>query len=301
MSTKRRPTLRRVLDEPSSYLLWPRAALMQLAHPSIAPTEVESGAYANRGAQRWRATIDYLRLVAEGDDDTLDRLVREVNRIHATVSVPEGHDGHRSRRPVFDSDGQRWVAVTWFLSMVDTYRLLISEIDDDVLDQLLADFARVGGLLQMDVSGWPADYAGLTELVAGVERGYPPRLPRSGPDAPPEQLLPGDVAASVFSAYSLPLRYVRWAPKVRLLTWGMAGPLLRGVYGIEWTDDHQARFERQARRWRRALRTCPGVVRRRNGRKGRRKAARRLREYQVRSYTEAKAHERRLAARSETG
>ncbi|MEZ5210776.1 oxygenase MpaB family protein [Gordonia sp. (in: high G+C Gram-positive bacteria)] len=296
MSTKSRPTLRRVLDEPSSYLLWPRAALMQLAHPSIAPTEVESGAYANRGAQRWRATIDYLRLVAEGDDDTLDRLVREVNRIHATVSVPERRAGGGPRRPVFDSDGQRWVAATWFHSMIETYRLLISDIDDDVLDRLLADFARVGGLLQMDVSDWPEDYARFTEFVRCGELSYPVMLPRSEPDAPPEQLLPGDVAASVFSAYSLPLRYVRWAPKVRLVTWGMAGPVLRGVYGIEWSDEHQARFEHQARRWRRLLALWPGALRRRNGRKGRRKAAQRLREHQARSYTETKAHERRLAA-----
>ncbi|AVL99842.1 hypothetical protein C6V83_05650 [Gordonia iterans] len=77
-----------MLDEPSSCLLWPRAALMQLAHPAIAHTEVESGAYANRGTERWRATMEYLRLVAGADDETLRFLVREVNRIHASVRRP---------------------------------------------------------------------------------------------------------------------------------------------------------------------------------------------------------------------
>ncbi|GAA3969599.1 hypothetical protein GCM10022231_33590 [Gordonia caeni] len=110
MSGKSRPSLQRVLDEPSSYLLWPRAALMQLAHPSIAPTEVHSGAYGNRGAQRWRATIEYLRLLAGTDDQTLRLLIREVNRIHASVRVPEDREAAGPRRPVFDSANQSWVA-----------------------------------------------------------------------------------------------------------------------------------------------------------------------------------------------
>lgn len=281
-----------MLDEPSSYLLWPRAALMQLAHPSIAPTEVHSGAYGNRGAQRWRATIEYLRLLAGTDDQTLRLLIREVNRIHASVRLPE--DGEAApRRPVFDSANQSWVAATWFQSMVDTYRLLISDIDADVLDQLVVDFGRVGGVLQMDVSDWPGDYAEFEGYIRDVEQRYPERLPRSTSEAPPEQLLPGDVAAQVFSTYSLPRRYLRWAPKVRLLTWGMAGENVRGVYGIEWTDELQERFERQGRRWRRTLAMWPGVLRRRNGRRQRRRSATRLREHQSMAYTEVKAFQRR--------
>ena len=93
MAAKSRPSLRQVLDEPVIDLLWPRAALMQLANTSIAPTEVESGAYGNRGAQRWQATMDYLRLIAGSDDESLAMLVREVNRVHATVRVPEGTTG----------------------------------------------------------------------------------------------------------------------------------------------------------------------------------------------------------------
>lgn len=299
MSGKSRPTLQRVLDEPSSYLLWPRAALMQLAHPSIAPTEVDSGAYGNRGAQRWRATIEYLRLIAGADDETLRLLIREVNRIHATVRLPErpGVDG--PRRPVFDSANQSWVAATWFASMIDTYRLFISDIDPDVLDQLVVDFGRVGGVLQMNVDDWPGDYAEFEGYIRAVEQRYPVRLPRSGPEASPEHLLPGDVAAQVFSTYSLPRRYLRWAPKVRLLTWGMAGATVRGVYGIEWTDGHQERFERQARRLRRTLALWPGVLRRGNGRKQRRSSAARLREHQTLSYIETKAQEQRRARRKE--
>lgn len=32
-----------VMAEPCIYLMWPRAALLQLAHPGIAPTEIQSG------------------------------------------------------------------------------------------------------------------------------------------------------------------------------------------------------------------------------------------------------------------
>lgn len=299
MSGKSRPSLQQVIDEPSSYLLWPRAALMQLAHPGIAPTEVDSGAYGNRGAQRWRATIEYLRLLAGTDDETLRLLIREVNRIHASVRIPENRGSEGARRPVFDSANQSWVAATWFQSMIDTYQLLISEIDDDVLDQLVVDFARVGGVLQMNVAEWPADYAEFEGYIRDVESRYPERLPRSASEAPPEQLLPGDVAAQVFSTYSLPRRYLRWAPKVRLLTWGMAGESVREVYGTPWSEEHQERFEQQARRLRRTLAMWPGVLRRRNGRKQRRKSAARLREHQTLAYTEVKAQERRRAQTKE--
>jgi uncharacterized protein (DUF2236 family) len=246
MGSKTRPTLQRVLDEPCSYLLWPRAALMQLANPTIAPTEVEEGAYANRGAQRWSGTLNYLRMVAAGDPEVEKLLVREVNRIHASVRV-RGPQDAPNKRPVFDADNQRWVAATWFLSMIDTYRLLVSEIDDDVLDELLADFARVGSILQMRVDQWPSDFASFTEYVERVQATFPARLPQSGVDDDPEQLLPGDVAAQVFSAYSLPRRFVRWAPRIRLITWGMAGPQLRAIYGIDWTDATQARFDTTVR------------------------------------------------------
>ncbi|GEE00895.1 hypothetical protein nbrc107696_13410 [Gordonia spumicola] len=240
---------------------------MQLAHPAIAPTEAQSGAYANRGAQRWSGTVNYLRMVAGGDDEVNRLLVREVNRVHAGVRVP---DGSAVRRPAFDADNQRWVAATWFLSMIDVYRLLVSDIDDDVLDLLLADFARVGSILQMDLDDWPRDFTAFEEYVAAVQEGFPSSLPRSGPDADPEQVLPGDVAAQVFSAYSLPFRFVRWAPRIRVLTWGMAGPDLRTVYGIDWNDETQRRFEATVRRLRRITARHP--FRRRRARRSTRRA-----------------------------
>ena len=288
-----------MLDEPISYLLWPRAALMQLAHPSIAPTEVESGAYGNRGAHRWRATIEYLRLVASDDDESVRLLIREVNRIHASVRQPVDHDVDGPRRPAFDSANQGWVAATWLHSLIDAYRLMISDIDDDVLDQLVVDFERVGGLLQMTLDEWPQDYAAFLRYIEAGERTFPARLPRSDSRDAPERLLPGDVAAQVFSTYSLPFRYVRMAPTVRLLTWGAAGPQVREIYGVEWSQEHQQLFDKRVRRWRRRMAWWPGVWRRRNGRKQRRRSAERLREHQTLAYTEVKAIERRRSRTKE--
>ncbi|WP_448222846.1 oxygenase MpaB family protein [Gordonia iterans] len=222
--------------------------------------------------------MEYLRLVAGADDETLRFLVREVNRIHASVRRPEGPEGRPTgrRRPVFDSASQCWVAATWFRSMIDTYELFVSPIDDDVREQLLIEFARVGGLLQMDVSNWPGSCAEFDEYVRAGESRYPVRLPRSAPDASPAEVLPGDVAAQVFSTHSMPWRYLRWAPRIRLLTWGMAGPELRDVYEQEWTDRHQAEFERQVRKLGRTVSMWPGPLRRMSGRRQRRRAASRL-------------------------
>jgi len=281
MSVTTRPSLQDVLDEPAMDLLWPRAALMQIADAAIAPTEVISGVYGNRGAQRWQGTMTYLRLVAGSDDESIALLVREVNRLHARVRVPGGSSGRR--RPVFESTNQAWVAASWFQSLIDTYRLLIGPIDDDWLDVLLADFGRVGGILQMRTGDWPVGYPAFSRYVRAQEMRYPVHLPRSPRGADPEQYLPGDVAAQVFSTYSLPRGKVARMPVVRLLSWGMAGEVLREVYETPWTSQHQQRFESEADRLRRRQLRRPAGWRRRPAVRQRRRVERALREHSAQS------------------
>jgi len=297
-SGSRRPTLGRVLDEPVVMLLWPRAALMQLAHPWISPTEVESGSYGHRGWHRWEATMMWMRMAAEADPESMAMYVREVNRVHAAVRVPD--DEIHARRPTFDPGNQLWVAATWFQSMIDTYSLLVCEIDDDVRDDLLAEFAKVATFLQVREESWPADMQAFKAYRAREQARFPDRLPRSDAGTAPEHPLPGDMAHQVFSTYSLPRRMVRKASRTRLLTWGMAGDALRRTYDIEWSDDHQARFLATARRMKRRTALIPGRIRRRNGRKERRRIAARLQEIQYRSYTDIKAREIRAARAHET-
>lgn len=297
MASRTRPTLSQVLDEPSIELLWPRAALMQLANTAIAQTEVDSGVYGNRGAQRWQATIAYLRVIASSDDESVGLLVREVNRIHARVKVPVGASS--GVRPVFDPVNQMWVAATWFQSMIDTYRLVVGEIDDDWLDTLLADFARAGAVLQMKTADWPSTFRDFESYVRGQEMRYPLHLPRSAPDTSPECLAAGDIAVDVFSTYSLPRRRVKSIPVVRLLSWGMAGELLREVYGTPWTPEHQARFEVEARRLRRRNARRAGWWRRRSAVRARRRTESKLRGHSDPSYVDYKALEARRA-RTET-
>ncbi|MGV6992687.1 MULTISPECIES: oxygenase MpaB family protein [Gordonia] len=197
MSRRSRPDLARVLDEPVIYLMWPRAALMQLAHAGVAPTEVESGVYGVRGAGRWSGTVNYLRTAVAGDEDSVRDLVREVNK--------------------------------------------------DL------DF---------------------------VEGDYPATLPRSTSDDP-EHVTAGDVAAQVFATYSMPWRYVRHLPRIRLLTWGMAGERLRSIYGVEWSAGHEHRFRRTVPTVRLRQGLCPGPIRRRHGRRQRIRRATRLRRTAV--------------------
>lgn len=78
-----------------------------------------------------------------------------------------------------------------------------------------------------------------------------------------------DVAVHVFPAYSLPRRYLWLLPRIRLLTWGTASPGLRAAYGVDWSPEHQRRFERTTRlRW--LYRAVPGPLRRRSGTRQRR-------------------------------
>ncbi|MGP3708096.1 oxygenase MpaB family protein [Gordonia paraffinivorans] len=265
------PDLAQVLHEPVIYLMWPRAALMQLAHPGVAPTEVESGVYGIRGAGRWAGTVNYLRVAACGDDEQRRVLAREVNRVHARVRVPADAPAG-GRRPAFDPRNQLWVATTWFVSIVDTYSLFVRPLDDDAVAGLYEQFQRIGTLLQMSPGDWPADLDQLRAYVAYVEGNYPAALPRSA-SSDPEHVTAGDVAAQVFSTYSMPRRYVRLLPRIRLLTWGMAGERLRSIYGIEWSADHEHRFRRTVRTVARWQSCCPGPLRRRHGRRQARRRA----------------------------
>ena len=297
MGRRSRPTLQQVLDDSVSTLLWPRAALMQLADPAVAQTEVDSGGYGNRSSHRWSRTIEYMRMVAALDDDGMTSLIREVNRIHASIRVPEGSAGSR-RKPAFDPDFQVWVAATWCVSMLDVYQLLVAPIDDDVLDVLVADFARVGTTLQMRAADWPVDHAALRRFVREGEARYPIPLPRSGPDDPPELVREGDVGFQVFTTYSHKRRMIKQMPRIRLFTWGMAGPTVRAAYGVEWTDDHQLRFEKDVAARRRRVAFSLASWRRREGRAQRRRALARLAANETISYSELKSRERRASRAS---
>lgn len=281
----RRPTLLQVLDDSVSVLLWPRAALMQLADPAVARTEVDSGGYGNRASHRWSRTIEYMRVAVATDgevDETMNALVREVNRIHATIRVPQDSAGcpvagATRRRPAFDPEFQVWVVATWCVSLIDVYQLLVSPIDDDVLDVLVADFACVGTTLQMRVEDWPRDHAALRAYVAAGESRYPLPLPSSGPGDPPEAVYAGDIGRQVFTTYSHPRRVVRQMSRIKLLTWGMAGPAVREAYSVEWTPELAEAFDREVASRRRSLALRPACWRRRDGRRQRRRAAARLR------------------------
>ncbi|MGB3885535.1 oxygenase MpaB family protein [Gordonia sp. (in: high G+C Gram-positive bacteria)] len=284
-----------MLDDSVSTLLWPCAALMQLADPAVAHTEIDSGGYGNRASHRWSRTMEYMRMVAACDDEEIAALVREVNRIHASIRVPAGASPDTRRKPSFDPRFQLWVAATWCVSMLDIYQLLVSPIDDDVLDVLVADFARVGTTLQMRQSDWPTSHGALRQLIAEGEARYPIPLPRSGPDDPPETVRAGDVGFQVFTTYSHKRRMIKQMPRVRLLTWGVVGPTVRAAYGVEWDDDRQARFEREVASMRRKTALRPAAWRRREGRAQRRRAAERLSAYETLSYSEQKSRERRAS------
>ncbi|WP_375295635.1 oxygenase MpaB family protein [Gordonia sp. GONU] len=79
----------------------------------------------------------------------------------------------------------------------------------------------------------------------------------------------------------MPWRYVRHLPRIRLLTWGMAGERLRSIYGVEWSADHEHRFRRTVRMVRLWQGLCPGPIRRRHGRRQRIRRATRLRRTAV--------------------
>ena len=131
----------------------------------------------------------WMRMAAEADPESMAMYVREVNRVHAAVRVPD--DEIHARRPTFDPGNQLWVAATWFQSMIDTYSLLVCEIDDDVRDDLLAEFAKVATFLQVREESWPADMQAFKATALGNRHDSPIGCPDRTPAQPRNIHCPG--------------------------------------------------------------------------------------------------------------
>lgn len=237
-------------------LAWPRAILLQLAHPLVAAGVADHSAFRAgplTAAQRLHATVRAMLALTFEDEATRARTIAGIQTIHTrvngTLREPVGAFAAGTRYSAEDPALVLWVHATIVESMVIGHDALVGPLEAIDKDSYCEEARPVAIELGAAADDVPDCWEGLT--------GYVERVRRSG------TLGVGSAAREVGRAVMFPPRSALIWPLARasrLVTAGLLPGDVRDLYGYEWSARHAARFERSAAFVRRARRLLPNRV-----------------------------------------
>lgn len=211
------------------------AILLQLGDPVVARGVAAHSGFARDPAGRLRRTLRYVYAVGLGDDERMR---------HAAAAVDGAHAGVPGAR---DASRQLWVAATLYWTGVRAHRAIVGPLGPGAADEIYAESARLGTVLQVPSELWPADRAAFD---------------RYWRDAVGELVI-GDDARSVARLLLHPVSAPWWMrglmPIVRGTTAALLPPAVAAAYGLP-TD--RRRHRAALRRARFLVHLVPGSLRR---------------------------------------
>jgi uncharacterized protein (DUF2236 family) len=236
---------------------WPRAILMQFAHPLIAAGVAEHSSFqTNRLAPLYRlhGTVRAMLQMTFGDDEAAADAAERINRIHdrvnGTLSEPVGPYQGATPYSAHDPNLLAWVHMTLLDTMPDTYELLVAPLSIAEKDAYCVE--SLGGARRLGIpdTSVPAAYADVKRIVAArLDDG-------SLAVTDTARRLAADVLRPSFPALPWPADRL-----IRLVTVGLLPPTLRDAYGLCWSQDDEAALSRWSRRFRRFARHAPAALR----------------------------------------
>jgi uncharacterized protein (DUF2236 family) len=247
---------RRLNGERITLLAWPRAILMQLAHPLVAEGVYEHssfGAGPLAAAQRLRATVRAMLSLTFGDatesETALERIRSIHRRVHGQLGQAVGPFRAGTPYSAEDPDLVLWVHVTLLDSIPSVFDLVVSPLSDAernaYCEQAAAVAVALGARAQEVPRSWPEAQA------------YTQRILASG------TIAVGPHARELAREVTVPSA-LRMVPPLgwshRLITIGLLPPALRTAYGYHWDDVQQRRFDALVHVVRRARRCMPRPV-----------------------------------------
>lgn len=229
-----------IAGERLAVLAWPRAVLLQMAHPLVAAGVAQhSGFRASTFApfSRLHATIDAMRQLTFGSDDAAAAVVRRIRSIHDRVNgtVREGAGIHPSgtRYSAHDPALLLWVHATLVDSHVRILEPMLRPFTLDERDRYCreaAPFAEVLGATAADV---PRTWHRLQEyLAAQIQSG----CVCVGADA---RTLAPAILRPTISRFVWPLGSIG-----ELVTVGSLPAAIRDGYGFTWNATRERRRQR---------------------------------------------------------
>jgi uncharacterized protein (DUF2236 family) len=232
---------------------WPRAILMQLAHPLIAAGVAEHSAFrggAAEAAMRLRHTVWAMLSLTFGSEDRRRQALSRIRSIHQTVHgtldrragpFPAG-----TRYSAEDPALLLWVHATVLDSTVEMYQRVVRPLAAEDLDALCDGSAP----LLIDLGGDPSTAPRTWKAL----RAYMDTIERSG------VLAVTPAARAVADRVLRPTAGTRPVPFTglqRLLTIGLLPDAVRNAYGFPWDAAQQTRFTRALRLVRTGRRILP--------------------------------------------
>jgi uncharacterized protein (DUF2236 family) len=236
---------------------WPRAILMQFAHPLIAAGVAEHSSFrTSRVAplRRLHGTIQAMLGMTFGDARRANEAAARINRIHDHVNgtLRESAGPYPAGTPYSAHDPQllAWVQLTLLDTMPRAYELLVAPLSTAAKDAYCVE-ARAGArMLGVPDELVPRTYAEVSGIIA--------RRVRDG------SLTVTDTARALASDVLTPRTPAPW-PLARLhwlITVGLLPLELRESYRLRWTDEDDAALARWASRLRLISSVTPALLRR---------------------------------------
>lgn len=151
-------------------LAGPAAAVLQVAHPSVARGVYHHSRFRDDAGGRLRRTLDAVYSVGFGDDRMVETTRKQIAKMHSTVRG-EGYSA-------FDPSAQLWVIATLIMGSVSMYERFIKPLSTEEKASFLREnhrFASVFGLPDGWLpTEWPSFEAYWHEMLHGELLGSDP-------------------------------------------------------------------------------------------------------------------------------
>jgi uncharacterized protein (DUF2236 family) len=229
---------RRINAERILILSWPRAILLQLAHPLVAAGVADHSSF-RRGpltaVRRLHETLHSMLRLTFGSQAEYDRTIETIRtihtRVHGTLRDAVGIFPAGTRYSAEDPALVLWVHATLIESVLDLYGRIVAPLSTPERDDYCGEAAGVA----VDLGARPGDVPRTWQTLTGYLRAtYDSGHIAVGPDA-------REVARAVLAP---PLSWSIW-PLARLnrtVTLGLLPAGIREQYGHTWTSRDEVRF-----------------------------------------------------------
>jgi uncharacterized protein (DUF2236 family) len=243
----------RVNAERVMLLAWPRAILLQVAHPLVAAGVAEHSSFADGGyaaVHRLWQTVQAMLALTFGDQveqqEAIEGILAIHRRVNGALRESVGPFPAGTRYSAEDPDLVLWVHVTLLESMVLAHDALLSPLTDDERDAYCAEAAWVPVALGARTDDVPTTWDG---AQAYLQRVYAAGTLALGSDG---RAVGQAVLSPPLGPLATPLTAI-----VRLLTRAWLPESIRRAYGLSWSEADARRVPRVLKALRVARRALP--------------------------------------------
>ncbi|HZI78481.1 MAG TPA: oxygenase MpaB family protein [Vicinamibacterales bacterium] len=243
----------RVNAERVMLLAWPRAILLQVAHPLVAAGVAEHSSFADGGfaaVHRLWQTVQAMLALSFGDEVEQQGAIKGIlaihRRVHGTLREAVGPFAAGTRYSAEDPDLVLWVHVTLLESMVLAHDALLSPLSGEERDAYCAESAWVPVALLARKEDVPTTWQAAQDYLQRVHASGTLAVGRDG------RAVGQAVLSPPLGPLAMPLTAI-----VRFLTRAWLPEDVRRLYGLSWSEADARRLPRVLTAMRAARRVLP--------------------------------------------